>query len=117
MIAVSPTMTTITGDEEQGAGVMFVGRDRHFAMCLSKIYELMQIAHPGSSCMCVRFGCLRHSNEFEEPISEVDSSGSLMSNSLVSAFLRHLISALSTSWSFEIPLSEDCSLSLAWHAS
>jgi hypothetical protein len=45
MIAVSWAMT---GDEEQGAGVMCVGRERRFAVCFSKIYELMQVTHPGS---------------------------------------------------------------------
>jgi hypothetical protein len=46
----------------------------------------------------VRFGCLRHSNEFEESISEFDFSGSLMTNSLVSAFLRQLILGLLSRW-------------------
>jgi hypothetical protein len=80
---------------------MCVGRERRFAVCFSKIYELMQIAHAGSSCMCVRLGCLRHSNEFEESISEVDISDSLMSIPLISDVYDS---------SVEIPLSEVCSL-------
>jgi hypothetical protein len=92
---------------------MCVGRERRFAVCFSKIYELMQIAHAGSSCMCVRFGCLRHSNEFEESISEVDISDSLMSIPLISDVYdipKLLIPPLSRSSSVEITLSEVCSL-------